>query len=1095
MIFSMITGGQPAQTGKVNRGGPASRGFLFWRNLLSPLGVATLHGLIATVLYAPAIFLSQPLLMSTDNIRYLYPQFLFDIRTLRAFDFPSWNQYMQAGIDYPASAYSIVYSPYIWLLSLWPSQRLLDGVTLLTIAHHILAGVFSYLLCVRFVPKRRWALWASIVYVSSGMLIVSQCIYHTFLTYSLLPLVCYLVTCLHIRQSFASITLVSLTLSAVLFCNHPVTTPFVLLSAVLVFALYYRRDLFSIRPGIRLIVTFTVALGLPILITAIRYIPLFDAARNSPRLREGTAWFSEMWQGNYQMVAALVPELLGTRYRTPSDTPGNLVGTLFTDWSYCGIIPLFFFVVGAVYSRAYRSLAVVALLTLAFAMRIKPFADIGFLFMTPRFHPQMIRVSYPLFAVLLMAVGARYCQDRFDIAHRRHLLFFTGFVAAAIAFVGVVYAVAFDTVSVPRALCCLAFAVFAGALAAQRFRGHWERWNRALHWSGVVLTCGSVGAVLIWMSHLQKSAESVSEAGTLVVSILGYLLLSSVIFLGRGSSRREGMFLAMICVTLAAVLTVVAQGSVSSILATSEVRKGLVLLAGIKMATGFGILGQVLALRTTRKMESTRFFCYVCLISIIDLIPFAINYSKYFATSFIPYENLVRSQLDTGRIQQRVELLKTGADLRTYRVNAPTEMLGITQRRFISHIPYVLGLRSYGGFNSLENLWLVRILERFDPKRTRQRDYYGNGTEDDFDSPRLLDLLGVRYDVGPDGRLLERPSALSRFRVFSNYECLADPDAELDRLASPSFDVQGTILLNQCPGFPAVPGPSREASFEELSSGRIRVSAIGPGVLFFGDAFHEGWHPYVNGNRMTLLRANGAFNAVELPSGAASAEWRFEPASFRVGLLVSLAGLLLLAPIAAFWLWSALRRGSSGASRPHRPWRASSVWAFTAVFGAMILAFTGCRVFDSQRSAGSESRPALGILKIQSSVAGDHSVEYLISPGSSGFFEAGGKFPHTVDVELDPSERQGLRTYALVTGNHGDDSLLRMPRGWILYGSNDASSWTVVDKQADSRPWKTDEERLYRLSSAARYRYFRFVFTQSGPVPILRIYRLRFYGD
>jgi hypothetical protein len=916
----------------------ASRGFLFWRNLLSPLGVAALHGLIATVLYASAIFLGRPILRSTDNIRYVDPIFLFDTHTLRTFDFPSWNQYLQAGIDYSASAYSIVYSPYIWLLALWPSDRLLDGVTVLTIAHHILAGVFSYLLCVRFVPKRRWALWASIIYVSSGMLIASQSVYHLFLTYSLLPLVCYLVTGLHTRKPYASITLVTLAMTAVLLCNQPVTTPFVILSVTLVFVLYYGRDLFSSRRGIRLVTTFAAAVGLALLLTAIRFVPLFESARGSPRLWTGTAWFSTMWQGNYHLVAAVVPEVLGTRYQTPTDTPGNLVGTVYSDWSYCGIIPLFFFVVGAVYSRAHRGLAVTALLTLAFAMRIKPFADLGFLFLTPRFHYQMLKVSYPLFAVLLMTVGARYCQDRFDIRQRRHLLFFAGFAATAIAFFGAVYTVAFDTVGVPRALCCLAVALFAAASAVQRFSA------RPLYWSVVGLTGASLIVIIIWMSGLQKSAESMSDGGTLLVSVLGYLLLSLVIFLGRGIWRREGMSIAIIGVTLAAFLAVIARWSGgSSLEATAEVRKGLALLGGIKMAAGFGILGLVLALRAAGKIESRRFFCYVCLISIIDLVPFAINYAKYFEPGYIPYENSVRSRLDTGPVQQRFVSLNTKADLRTYRVNAPNEILGMTQRNFISHIPYSLGLRSYGGFNSLENLWLLRILERFEPKRTHN-PLYGNGNGDDFDSPRLLDLLGVRYDVGPDGGLLERPAALSRFRVFSKYECIADPHAELERLASPSFDVQETILLNACPGYPAIAGPSREAGFEELSSGRIRVSATGPGVLFFGDAFHEGWHPYVNGRRLPLLRADVAFNAVELPPGSATVEWRFEPPAFRVGMLISLVGILLLTPIAAFSMWSAIRPGSSGASRLRRASRPYSAWAFVAVFGSMTVAFIVSRV-------------------------------------------------------------------------------------------------------------------------------------------------------
>jgi hypothetical protein len=267
----------------------------------------------------------------------------------------------------------------------------------------------------------------------------------------------------------------------------------------------------------------------------------------------------------------------------------------------------------------------------------------------------------------------------------------------------------------------------------------------------------------------------------------------------------------------------------------------------------------------------------------------------------------------------------------------------MTQRNFISHIPYSLGLRSYGGFNSLENLWLLRILERFEPKRMHN-PLYGTGNGDDFESPRLLDLLGVRYDVRPDGGLFERPSALSRFRVFSKYECPEDPHAELERVASPSFDVQEAVLLSPCPEGAVVRGPSHEMSFEEVSSGRIRVAATGPGVLFFGDAFHEGWHPYVNGRQRPLLRADVAFNAVELPSGSATVEWRFEPPAFRAGMLISLAGLLFLTPIVAFSTWSALRSGSSGASRFRRAWNSYSAWAFVAVFGSMTLAFIVSRV-------------------------------------------------------------------------------------------------------------------------------------------------------
>jgi uncharacterized membrane protein YfhO len=43
-----------------------------------------------------------------------------------------------------------------------------------------------------------------------------------------------------------------------------------------------------------------------------------------------------------------------------------------------------------------------------------------------------------------------------------------------------------------------------------------------------------------------------------------------------------------------------------------------------------------------------------------------------------------------------------------------------------------------------------------------------------------------------------------------------------------------------------------------------------------------------------LLRANYAFCGVELPAGESAIELRYEPTSFRIGWIVSLASLLAI---------------------------------------------------------------------------------------------------------------------------------------------------------------------------------------------------------
>jgi hypothetical protein len=171
--------------------------------------------------------------------------------------------------------------------------------------------------------------------------------------------------------------------------------------------------------------------------------------------------------------------------------------------------------------------------------------------------------------------------------------------------------------------------------------------------------------------------------------------------------------------------------------------------------------------------------------------------------------------------------------------------------------------------------------------------------------------------------------------------------------------------------------------------------------------------------------------------------------------------------------------------------------AFALVFSSM-LALAGCGD-GSKARRGSEPRLLLKIGEVQSSVSdnGEHSLQNLIAPltDSNAFFETAKPFPLSFTFLVSPAETEGVRTYALITGNHGNDSILRMPRTWVFYGSSDGANWTVLDRQDDPRPWKPAEERQYRLPSMARYKQFRIEFTRGGAEPVLRIYGIRFYAD
>jgi hypothetical protein len=190
----------------------------------------------------------------------------------------------------------------------------------------------------------------------------------------------------------------------------------------------------------------------------------------------------------------------------------------------------------------------------------------------------------------------------------------------------------------------------------------------------------------------------------------------------------------------------------------------------------------------------------------------------------------------------------------------------------------------------------------------------------------LLDLLGVRYQLqpadadppGPDWqRVADDPDPvaydyqggvrrLPPFAVYRN--ATAFPRAFVvgraerlprDRVleALRSADLRQTVFLEDWPGTATEPaGDLRAAEVVEYAPNRVRVrTGPGPaGYLVLADISYPGWRCTVDGREVPLYRADYLFRAVELPEGAHEVAFTFEPASYRVGRVVSAAALVVV---------------------------------------------------------------------------------------------------------------------------------------------------------------------------------------------------------
>lgn len=93
-----------------------------------------------------------------------------------------------------------------------------------------------------------------------------------------------------------------------------------------------------------------------------------------------------------------------------------------------------------------------------------------------------------------------------------------------------------------------------------------------------------------------------------------------------------------------------------------------------------------------------------------------------------------------------------------------------------------------------------------------------------------------------------------------------------------------------------VPATSTEAPViveETPTRIRLRVSRKVPGYLVAANAFDTGWKATLSGTEVPVVRANYAFQAVEIPPGSWDVELRYMPDSLRHGLWIGLGSLLV----------------------------------------------------------------------------------------------------------------------------------------------------------------------------------------------------------
>lgn len=103
------------------------------------------------------------------------------------------------------------------------------------------------------------------------------------------------------------------------------------------------------------------------------------------------------------------------------------------------------------------------------------------------------------------------------------------------------------------------------------------------------------------------------------------------------------------------------------------------------------------------------------------------------------------------------------------------------------------------------------------------------------------------------------------------------------------------------------PDPSETVILIRDEPQRVEFTAVlrSPGLVVVGDMYYPGWTLTVNDQPAEILRTNRAMRGVALPAGAHRLVFRYEPASFRLGIGLSILGFLGLGGLL---IWSFRQR-------------------------------------------------------------------------------------------------------------------------------------------------------------------------------------------
>ena len=339
-------------------------------------------------------------------------------------------------------------------------------------------------------------------------------------------------------------------------------------------------------------------------------------------------------------------------------------------------------------------------------------------------------------------------------------------------------------------------------------------------------------------------------------------------------------------------------------------------LAGL----GLALIVARLGVRGSWRMPATAFVAAALALVAVDLFRANMGYNPA-----IPNEN--------------AEMPETGA-IRYLQSRAPNRFAGLGLDPFEplpANVAMNFGLYDARGYDyptegRYDTLWrefvndqptIAQPTERADRTPEAIRALGLLSTSDLLLSPGAPPLRGPSlrrvYD-GPDAVIYRNTKALPRVFLVDRQRTVEGERAALAAVTAPGFDGRRVAVTeSELPGLPqddgAAGGGGGSARLKQYGPERVvaRVSVPRESLLVLTDTFFPGWKAAVDGREAPIERVDYLLRGVRIPAGASEVEFRYEPANYRAGWIISLICTLAVL-IWAVVGWRQRRRARDGRS-------------------------------------------------------------------------------------------------------------------------------------------------------------------------------------